>query len=71
MSNSPFSFALPPLLAEQAQRVLSRLQESVKLPASIAPEDLAVLASSDFVSEALACYPRLVGGIASATAAAG
>ncbi|MCW2480636.1 bifunctional [glutamate--ammonia ligase]-adenylyl-L-tyrosine phosphorylase/[glutamate--ammonia-ligase] adenylyltransferase [Candidatus Symbiopectobacterium sp. NZEC135] len=57
MSNSPFSSALPPLLAEQTQRVLSRLQESVTLPASIAPEDLAVLASSDFVSEALARYP--------------
>ncbi|MGG2143846.1 bifunctional [glutamate--ammonia ligase]-adenylyl-L-tyrosine phosphorylase/[glutamate--ammonia-ligase] adenylyltransferase [Symbiopectobacterium sp. RP] len=48
---------LPPLLTEQAQRVLSRLQESMTLPASIAPEDLAVLASSDFVSEALARYP--------------
>ncbi|WP_438801521.1 hypothetical protein [Candidatus Symbiopectobacterium endolongispinus] len=57
MSNSPFSSALPPLLAEQAQRVLSRLQESMTLHGSIAPEDLAVLASSDFVSEALARYP--------------
>ncbi|WP_291969705.1 bifunctional [glutamate--ammonia ligase]-adenylyl-L-tyrosine phosphorylase/[glutamate--ammonia-ligase] adenylyltransferase [Candidatus Symbiopectobacterium sp.] len=57
MSNSPFSSALPPLLTEQAQRVLSLLQESMTLPASIAPEDLAVLASSDFVSEALARYP--------------
>ncbi|MCW2476259.1 bifunctional [glutamate--ammonia ligase]-adenylyl-L-tyrosine phosphorylase/[glutamate--ammonia-ligase] adenylyltransferase [Candidatus Symbiopectobacterium sp. NZEC151] len=57
MSNSPFSSALPPLLAEQAQRVLSRLQETMTLPASIASEDLAVLASSDFVSEALARYP--------------
>lgn len=57
MSNLSFSSALPPLLAEQAQRVLSHLQETMTLPASIASEDLAVLASSEFVSEALARYP--------------
>lgn len=57
MSHSPFSSALPPMLAEQAQRVLSHLRETITLPASIAPEELAVLASSEFVSEALARYP--------------
>lgn len=58
MPMSPLSsFSLPPLLAEQARRALSRAQESAAL-LEPAPESLlAVLALSDFVSEALNRYP--------------
>lgn len=57
MPTSPLP-SLPPLLAEQSQRVLLRLQETAADPAPVTESELAVLAMSDFVSDALARYPE-------------
>ncbi|PWC13822.1 bifunctional [glutamate--ammonia ligase]-adenylyl-L-tyrosine phosphorylase/[glutamate--ammonia-ligase] adenylyltransferase [Brenneria corticis] len=48
---------LPPLLAQQSQRILSRLRETAADYPPAADDDLAVLALSDFVSDALTRYP--------------
>ncbi|MCG8707342.1 bifunctional [glutamate--ammonia ligase]-adenylyl-L-tyrosine phosphorylase/[glutamate--ammonia-ligase] adenylyltransferase [Brenneria sp. 4F2] len=56
MSTRPLP-SLPPLLAEQSQRVLLRWQETVAEPVPITESELAVLAMSDFVSDALTRYP--------------
>ncbi|RLM24231.1 bifunctional glutamine synthetase adenylyltransferase/deadenyltransferase [Brenneria alni] len=49
--------SLPLLLAEQSQRVLLRMQETDCGHSPVADSDLAVLALSDFVSDALTRYP--------------
>ncbi|WP_425428579.1 bifunctional [glutamate--ammonia ligase]-adenylyl-L-tyrosine phosphorylase/[glutamate--ammonia-ligase] adenylyltransferase [Brenneria roseae] len=49
--------SLPALLAEQSQRVLLRLRETLPNPVPAAERDLAVLALSDFVSDALTMHP--------------
>ncbi|WP_409308236.1 bifunctional [glutamate--ammonia ligase]-adenylyl-L-tyrosine phosphorylase/[glutamate--ammonia-ligase] adenylyltransferase [Pectobacterium sp. B1J-3] len=50
--------SLPALLAEQAQQMLLRLPHSLPHVEPVTESDLAVLALSDFVSDALAMYPE-------------
>ncbi|CPR17374.1 bifunctional [glutamate--ammonia ligase]-adenylyl-L-tyrosine phosphorylase/[glutamate--ammonia-ligase] adenylyltransferase [Brenneria goodwinii] len=56
MSTRPLP-SLPLLLAEQSQRVLLRLQDAAADLAPATEGDLAVLAMSDFVGDALIRYP--------------
>ncbi|MFC3396549.1 bifunctional [glutamate--ammonia ligase]-adenylyl-L-tyrosine phosphorylase/[glutamate--ammonia-ligase] adenylyltransferase [Brenneria rubrifaciens] len=56
MSTLPLP-SLPALLAEQSQRALLRLQENAFRPDLVTEDDLAVLAFSDFVSDALTMHP--------------
>lgn len=56
MSTLPLP-SLPALLAEQSQRVLLRLRETLPDLAPAAECDLAVLALSDFVGDALTMHP--------------
>ncbi|MBJ7223666.1 MULTISPECIES: bifunctional [glutamate--ammonia ligase]-adenylyl-L-tyrosine phosphorylase/[glutamate--ammonia-ligase] adenylyltransferase [unclassified Brenneria] len=49
--------SLPPLLAEQSQQVLLRMRETIADVDPVAESDVAVLALSDFVSDALTRYP--------------